>query len=142
MNKLDGFLSRLTKVRATGKGSWLACCPAHGDKTPSMSVTEGQDGRVLVHCFSQGCSVDDIANSLGLSVSDLMPDNVGYHRLRPKSRPFNAMDVMQAIRSDLYQTLVVAKDIQKGKVLTEDESLSFAKAIGRIEVAIQLSGGD
>ena len=142
MSKLDAFLSRLNKVRKTGTGSWIACCSGHDDKNPSMTITEGQDGRVLVHCHSQQCSIEDIANGVGLSVSDLMPDNVGYHRLKPKSRLYNALDVLCAIRSDLCLTLIAAKDIQRGKVLTEDESLELAKAIGRVEVAIQLAGGE
>lgn len=141
-NQLDVFLSRLNKVRKTGKNSYISCCPAHGDNNPSMTITEGNDGRVLAHCFSQQCSITDIAEAVGLSISDLMPENVGYHRLKPKSRVFNAMDVLCAIRSDLYLTLIVAKDIQRGKVLTDDESLGLAKAIGRIEVAIQLAGGE
>lgn len=33
---------------------WMACCPAHDDKTPSLSIREGLDGTLLVHCFA-GC---------------------------------------------------------------------------------------
>ena len=140
--QLDLFLSRLQKVRATGKGSWIACCSGHDDKTPSMTITEGSDGRVLAHCFSQGCSIEDIANGAGLSVSDLMPENLGYHRLKPVRRSFNAMDVLYAIRSDLTLTLIMAKDIQAGKVISQEDSLNLAKAIGRINVAICLAGGE
>jgi len=139
--QIDLFLSRLNKVRATGKNSWIACCSGHDDKTPSMTITEGSDGRVLAHCFSQGCSIEDIANGAGLSVSDLMPENVGYHRLKPVSRAFNAMDVLCAIRSDLTLTLIMAKDIQAGKVISKEDSLNFAKAISRVDIAICLAGG-
>lgn len=142
MSKLDDFLSRLSKVRKTGKDSYIACCPAHGDQNPSMTVKEGNDGRVLAHCFSQECSITDIAEAVGLSVSDLMPDNLEYHRMKPMSRVFNAMDVLCAIRTDLTLMLIVAKDIQRGKVLTSEESLNFAKAIGRVETAIHLAGGE
>lgn len=140
--QLDLFLSRLQKVRSTGKGSWIACCSGHDDKNPSMTITEGSDGRVLAHCFSQGCSIEDIANGAGLSVSDLMPENVGYHRLKPVRRSFNAMDVLYAIRSDLTLTLIMAKDIQAGKVISKEDSLNLAKAISRVDVAICLAGGE
>jgi putative DNA primase/helicase len=33
---------------------WMACCPAHHDKTPSLSIREGVDSTLLVHCFA-GC---------------------------------------------------------------------------------------
>jgi DNA-binding transcriptional regulator YiaG len=39
-------LGRLDLVRKSGKG-WMARCPAHEDRTPSLSVSEGDDGRVL-----------------------------------------------------------------------------------------------
>lgn len=139
--QLETFLGRLQKVRKTGKTNWMACCPAHDDKTPSLTIAEGSDGRVLVHCFGQQCSVSDIAEAVGLEISDLMPENVGYHRMKPKDRVYNAMDVLCAIRSDLYHSLIVAKDMQAGKVLSGDESLLFAQAIGRLEVAINLAGG-
>jgi putative DNA primase/helicase len=40
--------------RRVGRG-WSARCPAHNDHTPSLSINEGNDGRVLVRCFA-GCS--------------------------------------------------------------------------------------
>lgn len=36
-------------------GGALVCCPAHGDRTPSCSVTRGPDGTVRVRCF--GCDL-------------------------------------------------------------------------------------
>jgi hypothetical protein len=37
----------------------MACCPAHDDRNPSLSVRRAPDGRVLVHCFA-GCSLDAV----------------------------------------------------------------------------------
>ncbi len=56
-----------------GKG-WSARCPAHEDRHPSLSVSEGDDGRTLVQCHA-GCTVDAICDAVGLRVADLMPDN-------------------------------------------------------------------
>ena len=33
----DNLLSKLDKVKRTGKGTWTACCPAHADKGPPIS---------------------------------------------------------------------------------------------------------
>ena len=41
------ILQRLEKVKPKGNGKWTACCPAHTDKTPSLSITEASDGKVL-----------------------------------------------------------------------------------------------
>ena len=46
----------------------MSQCPAHSDSYPSLSVTEGDDGRVLIHCFG-GCETDDILAELGLDAS-------------------------------------------------------------------------
>ncbi|NQW09429.1 MAG: toprim domain-containing protein [Alphaproteobacteria bacterium] len=35
-------------------GGWIARCPAHEDRTPSLSIRESDDGTLLVHCHA-GC---------------------------------------------------------------------------------------
>src|SRR5260221_5444216 len=50
---------------------WLACCPAHDDRHPSLSIAEGNDGRVLLRCQSNGCTPEQIVEALGLSMGDL-----------------------------------------------------------------------
>jgi hypothetical protein len=47
--------------RRSGAG-WVARCPAHKDKTPSLSIRES-DSRILVHCFS-GCTQRDVVIAL------------------------------------------------------------------------------
>jgi hypothetical protein len=46
----------------TGR-SGMACCPAHGDQTPSLSIGQTRDGRPLVHCFT-GCRGIDVIAAL------------------------------------------------------------------------------
>src|SRR5947209_2637635 len=65
-------LSRLHNVHQRGE-NYTACCPAHNDKTPSLSVSEGDDGRVLLKCWT-GCKTEDIVAAIGLSMSDLFPE--------------------------------------------------------------------
>ena len=38
-------------------------CPAHDDHTPSLSVSDGPDGRVLLHCHA-GCSQESVISAL------------------------------------------------------------------------------
>ena len=68
---LDLVLSRLDRVRRSGKG-WLARCPAHDDHAPSLSIAEGPDGRVLLRCHA-GCETEAVVWTLGLSMRDLFP---------------------------------------------------------------------
>ncbi|MDA2926322.1 toprim domain-containing protein [Acidobacteria bacterium AH-259-G07] len=59
---VESILSGLKKVRRTGKG-WLACCPVHDDREPSLSISQGADGTTLVHCHA-GCSQEAVINEL------------------------------------------------------------------------------
>ena len=47
--------------RKSGDG-WIARCPAHEDRSPSMSLRE-VSGKVLVHCHA-GCEQRDVVNAL------------------------------------------------------------------------------
>ena len=141
MANINEFLSRLQKVKKTGKNSWLACCPSHGDKNPSMSISEGNDGRILVHCFSHECSIEDITAAVGMEVKDLMPENLGYHRVKPMAVPINPRDALFAIRDDMTVMLVMAKMVQRGETLTAIDTMLLAKLIGRMDYTIGLTGG-
>ena len=45
-------------------------CPSHPDNDPSLSVSEGDNGRVLINCFA-GCSANQVMESLGLGMRQL-----------------------------------------------------------------------
>jgi hypothetical protein len=60
-------------------GGYMVRCPAHDDKTPSLGVTEGTDGRVLLNCHAN-CTAEAIVDALGLTMRDLMPDTVQDQR--------------------------------------------------------------
>ena len=66
---LEGILARLPNAKKSGSG-WLACCPAHDDRQPSLSIAEGEDGRVLLKCHA-GCSLEAICEAMGLKPTDL-----------------------------------------------------------------------
>ncbi len=42
---------------------WMARCPAHDDKSPSLSVRDTDDGRVLVYCHA-GCRQSEVIAAL------------------------------------------------------------------------------
>jgi hypothetical protein len=61
---LDALRARGGKIRTTRSG-FEAQCPAHEDRNPSMHVSEGGGGKVLVHCH-RGCTFAEIMQALGL----------------------------------------------------------------------------
>ncbi|MBA3688917.1 MAG: hypothetical protein H0W81_08835 [Chloroflexi bacterium] len=72
---VPAFLDRLSGVRPSGTG-FVALCPAHDDRNPSLSVSEGDDGRVLANCHA-GCSPEDVVAALGLTMADLFSEQEG-----------------------------------------------------------------
>ncbi|MCS7316625.1 MAG: CHC2 zinc finger domain-containing protein [Bryobacteraceae bacterium] len=56
------LIASALRARRTGAGRWMARCPAHEDRDPSLSITES-GGKVLVHCFG-GCAQHDVIEAL------------------------------------------------------------------------------
>lgn len=59
--------------KRNGQG-WISRCPAHDDHTPSLSVAEGENGKILLHCHA-GCDYPRIIAALGLAPSLTPPSD-------------------------------------------------------------------
>lgn len=70
MNYVEKIVKNLNG-RMNGKNQGMACCPAHDDKNPSLSVTY-KDENLLIHCFA-GCDQVFVINKL--RELDLWPKN-------------------------------------------------------------------
>lgn len=66
------LLPKLKGIKRKGSAGWVALCPAHDDRAPSLSIDE-KDGKVLLHCMA-GCSPEAVVGSVGLTLADLMGD--------------------------------------------------------------------
>jgi phage/plasmid primase-like uncharacterized protein len=66
-----GLIAHALGGRKSGRG-WTARCPAHDDRTPSLSVSEAYDGKVLVRCHA-GCDQDKVISRL--RALGLWPEN-------------------------------------------------------------------
>lgn len=135
----EALLSRLEKVKRTGNGTWLACCPAHADKHPSMSIREVEDGRVLVHCFA-GCGVSEIIGAVGLDFDALFPPKPIEHAAAVR-RPFPAADVLEALSQEVLFLTVVILDIDKGEWPSKETIERALLANERIQEARRLALG-
>jgi len=59
---LQEILPYLQRVQRRPDGSYMACCPAHDDSNPSLSLRE-ENGTLLWHCFA-GCSQEAVQREL------------------------------------------------------------------------------
>lgn len=128
------FLSRLEGVRGRN-GSWVARCPAHADRTPSLTVKELGDGRILIHDFG-GCGTEAILSVLGLTMGDLFPEPLA-HRLGPR-RAFTASDALRCLASESAVLALSAADLSDGQKVDADRVLL---ATSRIADALELVHG-
>lgn len=136
----DILLQHLTKIKRTGQGRWMACCPAHADKTASLSIRELDDGRVLVHCFAE-CSVHDVVAAVGLELTDLFPPrDDSAHFKKGERRPFPAVDILRAITFESTLVLIAAADLLAGNPFNETDRARLALACSRIQAALTTGG--
>jgi hypothetical protein len=93
MRPVDKVLKRAEGVRKAGSG-WLVSCPlpdhgqGHGDRNPSVSVSEGSDNCALVKCQA-GCETENIVVAWGLTMADLFERRNGHGGGRACTPPEN-----------------------------------------------------
>ncbi len=118
------LIARLERVKQTGPGRWIAACPAHEDRSPSLNVRELEDGRVLIHCFS-GCEVQAVVESVGLRVIDLFPPRPATYE-RQTVRGFHALDVLHCLAHESRVVLIAASTLEMGEPKTQKSPTSVS----------------
>jgi hypothetical protein len=137
----DALLSHLQGVRRTGDGRWLARCPSHEDKRPSLAVRELTDGRVLVHCFA-GCGAGDVIGAVGMSFEELFPPRPLEHGPRVRGAgAYPAADVLRALADELGVIAIIAADLRHGRPVTSEDFSRLELAADRVRAARALALG-
>jgi len=126
----EALLSRLDRVRQTGAGRWIARCPAHEDRSPSLNIRELDDGRVLMHDFG-GCSIEQVLVALGVGFDALYPPRPIANG-RPERKPFFPADVFEIARREIGVVAVIACDMHKNQHLSEEDYQRLFLAIERL----------
>lgn len=107
MSAVDKLLDRLQGVKRKAPGKWMAKCPAHDDRNPSLGISEGDGGKIICHCFA-GCDTSDVLAAVGLTFNDLFPERTAgeYDPTKPQSKPprFSASELL---KTALFETTVI-----------------------------------
>lgn len=137
----ESLLSRLDRVKETGPGRWLARCPSHNDKNPSLAVRETDDGVILIKCWS-GCSANDVVTSVGLELHNLFPvSSQNRASLKPHEK-WIPRDVIKALADEAFVVVLSASATLVGKKLTEPDYERLLLATKRIDAAAREVGYD
>ena len=135
----DALIARLHGVRPNGAGKWMAKCPAHEDRGPSLSIKELADGTILLHDFG-GCSPHDVLGAVGLQVRDLFPDRVEHHRgpARDRRHWHAAADALRMLKFEVLVVAIAAENVSSGKVLDAADRDRLVLAATRVRAAAEV----
>ena len=137
----DVLLLRLEGVKPTGRARWLAKCPSHADRTPSLAIRELDDGRVLVHCFA-GCATEEILSAVGLAFDNLFPPRPPkVEGARPERRSWIPSDAFAIARFEIAVVFLIACDMHKGKAISDQDYQRLLTACSRLEHIAEVAYG-
>jgi hypothetical protein len=126
--------ANLLDARRSGEG-WMAKCPAHEDRTASLSVGEGRDGRVLLSCFA-GCSVYAITSAVGIELTDLFPPRIDTYAAPGRPPRHAPADLLRVLELEARIVRVAATTLANGGGLSREDYTRLEQAETRIaEVA-------
>jgi hypothetical protein len=142
LQTLAELLSNLESVSESGEG-WSACCPAHPDSRPSLSVHAKSNGRFLIKCH-RDCKFEDIVQAAGMTLTEMfdtalstrtaiqparsvaqvkpkVTESVSDFEVRQEIYSRNATDsVVDALASDLGVSPASLRALRIGWCVTED----------------------
>ena len=130
MSAAEHFISKLPSAKPVPSGPhrnrWLALCPSHSDKNPSLAITEKQDGRLLLKCW-HGCGANEIVSAIGLELKDLFPPSRNFEPVfyRPKNQH-------QEYSDDEVLLGILELTEREGKTLTPEEVTAQRRAMMRL----------
>ena len=134
---IDTLISRLDGVKETGHGKYVARCPAHEDRSPSLAIKDCGDGRILLHDFA-GCETEDVLSALGLTFADVMPERIGTeYSHKPERQRFDARQVLAGISHEVMVVILITKGL--ASQANEQDQARLILAAARLNNAVEMS---
>lgn len=135
---VDLILTRLERVKRNGAG-WRADCPVgHSHARGSLSLSEADDGRILLHCFACGNAADPL-RALGLELADLFPERIKDPSPQARKEAHEAFKrtswraALGVLVRESGVVLIAARDLRAADVFAGEDADRLALAVDRIE---------
>lgn len=125
---VDLLLSRLDgKVKQTGTNKWLARCPAHDDRSPSLAIRYTNDDSILLYCFA-GCDTNAVLAAIGLNFADLFPqkkaiDYCSGVSVKAKPVAFSKSELFELLLIESIILALAYEQVSNGTILTDNDKL-------------------
>lgn len=138
----DRLLPLLDGVRRTGPSTWSTRCPAHDDRSPSLSIKEVGDGRLLLKCWA-GCTAGDVVAAVGLDLRDLFPPRAGAPGAgsAPVRRPWLATDLLRLAAHEAGIVVLVVADSVAGRDVSVVDHDRMVEAAARLADFVEAADG-
>lgn len=136
---IDAILARLARVQKTGSG-WRADCPNGHKARGSLSIAQGDDGRVLLHCFA-GCAAADVLGALGVTLAEVMPERLrdpspeGRRAARERFKFASVGAAAGVLEREARIVHLAGCDLLRGEVLDAADTQRLSEAVERIAAA-------
>ena len=118
------IVERLEYCRSSGDREWIARCPAHDDRSPSLSVRDVGDDRTLIHCHA-GCAALAVLDALGLDWGALYPPQDRHRYKSTKQQRERSLD-------ELVVEIAIA-DMNAGRELSALDRERAREALYRLD---------
>lgn len=100
---IEEILEHFSDAKLNGTG-WKCKCPNHDDRVASLSISEGDDGKVLVKCHA-GCETRDVLAKVGLGFSDLFAKDAPPQTPKAQRRIVKTYNYVDEHGSPLFRVL-------------------------------------
>lgn len=106
---------------------FMCCCPAHDDRSPSLSIKDADNGKILLHCFA-GCTFEDVTCALrGMGLWEPLS-----YRQRKYTRQHYTRKQIEHADMVVYMAHC---ELKKGIVLSDDDRATVQKEYKILEEA-------
>lgn len=130
---IDTLLARLDDPKPNGRDRWRCACPVCGGRNRStLSIGVGDTGAVLLRCWKEGCSPEQIAHAVGLELEDLFPPRETHGAPLKRRRLITAGQALEVLDSEATLLVLCASDMAKGEAVDRDRLLTAAARIAMI----------
>jgi hypothetical protein len=130
---IETLLASLDDPRPNGRSRWRCACPVCGGRNRStLSVGIGDTGAVLIKCWKDGCSPEQIAHAVGLSLDDLFPPRDRYSAPAKRRRLITAAQALEVLELEITLAMVCASDMAQGWLLDEPTRERLLQGAARV----------
>lgn len=130
MSAAAKLLERLDRVKQTGSSRWIARCPAHPDRSPSLSIRE-IDAGVLLHDFG-GCDVNDVLGAIGLELKDLFDKPIDNYVEPSHYSAIPARDLLVLLDHEITVAVIILDEVIRLRTIRESQLQRLMEASARI----------